>query len=70
MEPTSLSAMAEVQLEKTEISPVVRAMTQALCEQGHLVRIEKGMPRWGFQAQCTGVCHPQIRYQMFLHHEL
>ena len=39
--------MAGVQLAKTEISLVVRAMTQALHEQGHLVHIEKGMPGWG-----------------------
>ena len=39
--------MAGVQLTKTDISPMVRAMTQALHEQGHLVWIEKGMPGWG-----------------------
>ena len=42
-----LRAMGEVQLPKTEIPPVVAAMTQALHGQGHLVRIEKGMPGWG-----------------------
>ena len=47
VEETSLSAMAGVQLPKTDLSPVVRAMTQALHEQGHVVRIERGMPGWG-----------------------
>ena len=43
VQTSSLRAMGEVQLPKTEIT----AMTQALHGQGHMVRIEKGMPRWG-----------------------
>ena len=39
--------MAAVRLPKTNLSPVARAMTQALHEQGHLVRIERGMLGWG-----------------------
>ena len=47
VEASSLRAMAGVQLPKTEITLVVAAMTQALHRQGHLVRIERGMPGWG-----------------------
>ena len=47
VEDSSLRAMAGVQLPKTEVTPVVAAMTQTLHEHGHLVRIEKGMPGWG-----------------------
>ena len=59
VEETSLSVMAGVQLAKTEISPVVRAMTQALYKQGHLVRIEKGMPGWGSKASAPPFVIPK-----------
>ena len=47
VQTSSLQAMGGVQLPRADITPVVAAMTQALHRQGHLVRIEKGMPGWG-----------------------
>ena len=44
---SSLKAMGDVQLPRTRVSLVVAAMTNVLHKQGHLVRVEKGMPSWG-----------------------
>ena len=47
VQTSSMRAMGDVQLPRTQVTPVVAAMAQALHRQGHLVRIEKGMPGWG-----------------------
>ena len=60
VEDTSLSVMAGVQLPKTEINLVVRAITQALHEQGHLVRIERGMPSWGSKPSAPVFVIPKL----------